>query len=421
MSNAQAADALRDRRIFAASGVATETRAIQTVLAAAGATVELFDDGNALLRRAAEAGPDIVLLDTALPRADVAQMTRVLARHPKTVTSAILLVLPADANPRLARMYAGLGPFGMLARPLTCAAIREQFASAARFVDASREAMQQSLGVGESAIVPGCDALLRRNLTCPFHSFGVKVPYYQLRAGKLAAETDVFDVPAYKQATRDGDAIDYNLVAVAVCPECFFATADTELLDDTADFDARTMAKIAQGSGLRGLSLHDELGRDADAAFFTHERTPEGALAAYLCAAQSSVALYEAAPVRRAIELLRAANHRLRRAAILEQHLARPADALAERREAATWARRAFAEVKGAPMYKAAYQAMAVLVHLGEDADAVAYLTALRDEKKLAHRDQQDPATLDRYLRRCTHLWEDRERYRAPAPARRAA
>ncbi len=414
MSNSADANPLRGRHIFAADGNATETKAIQAVLSAAGATVDLFTDGRILLQRSAAVGPDVIVLDT-VPRLDVGEIVRVLARHPKTAASAIVLLVPADLNPRLQRMYAQLGVFGILTRPLTCAAIREQLAAAATFADKAKADAEAELNFAAPGIVPGCDALLRRNLTCPFHAFGVEVAHYQLRAGKLASEVDVFDVPTYTPTTRDGDAIDYNLVAVSVCPECFFATSDVEQMGDDLEIDNRTLSKVAQSAGLRGLAVHDALKGEPRASFFTHERTPQEAVAAYAVAAMSSQVLYESSPVRRSIELLRTVNHHLRRANILQQHLRRPADALAARREAATFAQRAFAECKGAAMYRAGYQAMALRIHLGDDAAAFGYLAAFKDERKLAHRDQQDPATLERYLRRTTRLWEDRDLHRADA------
>ena len=115
------------------------------------------------------------------------------------------------------------------------------------------------------------------------------------------------------------------------------------------------------------------------------------------------------------MELLRLGNYELRRAMLHEQAGTGLDRVLKHRAAAGEWLAQAFGKCKGTAMYKAAYQLAAINVHLGRDNVAFRFVGALRDQTKLSIRDQEDPATLDRYLRRAQAVWEDRTRHRHAA------
>lgn len=427
---------LAGKTILIANTNTRELTALQAVLGEEGGRVEVVSDASFLLEEAKRLSPAVVLIDTTLPGLDVGRLTRVLARNPSTAGSAVVLLLGPDATERGTRQLRELDTFALISRPLTCAAIRETCRNAAVFAaeSAKTQARQQG-GHGSSKLVAGCNALLRQELICPFHSFGVKVSYYQLRAGKVYADTDLFDLPVYRQAARDGDFIDYHLAGLAVCPDCFFTTNDPNYFEDpnhsatTTDLagnrnayriDRATRSKLATTSGARGLMIHDRVGTPKP-SFFSFDRSPEEALVAYEVAIESSKALHESAPVRRSIELLRIGNYELRRALILGAIGYPTADVLHHRRSAAAWLTRAFGECKGVAMYKAAYQLLAIHVHLDDDKAAFPCLNALKEQGRLSRRDQEDPATLERYLRRAEAVWGDRDHHRAKSAFETAA
>ena len=402
-------------------GSGTEVELLRATLPACGVRVAVTTDPRQAVTLATSERPKVVLLDAALAGLDVAGVTRVLARHPDTATAAILAVVAEDATPREIERIEAAGVFAVVRRPLDERAVRGAFAKA---IAHTRDAAGRGRSPGRrgSRVVAGCEALLRRELRCPFHSFGVTVPFFQLRVGRVAAEADYFDVPVY------GPAVDYNVAGVAVCPECFFATSDPGYLDDPDDaaglkaggddavgraahrIDPATRAKVTQGAGLRGLLAHDRLGGEPGRGLFGHDRSPVEADVAHALAVASCRALHEAAPVRRSAELLRAGNHELRRANLTGD----PATATRRRRSAAEWLGRAFAACRGTAMHRAAYQLVALHVHLGDDAAALPYLSALKEQSRLSRRDQGDPAALARYERRAGEVWADRERHRAP-------
>ncbi len=427
--------------MIVATGNAAEVAALQQVLSLDGAEAEVVTEGRAVLDLAKKREPQAVMIDASLNGLDLGHVSRVLARHPSTSATAVVVLAPADADEAAIRRLKAIESFSLVRRPLTCSTIRETFRSAVAYArKAAAERDAASAKPGSSKLVRGCDTLLRRSISCPFHSFGVPVDHFQLRAGKIYSETDIFDQPVYKKAARDADFVDYNLVAVSVCRECFFASNDPNYFEDDARgmatvrdrgegvgraayrIDSLTRGEISNAAGHRGLLAFDRLGREPDASFFGHTRTPEEALIVYELASASSRLLYTSAPVRRSGELLRLGGYELRRASLHAQ-LQHPVEVVAKhRRAAAKWLAKAFGECKGAAMYKAAYQVLAVHISLGTDASGFPYLQALKDQARLSRRDQDDPVALEKFLRRAQNLWADRSMHRmTPTDAKKAA
>jgi CheY-like chemotaxis protein len=409
--------------VLVVEGNLAETTAFQTVLGMLGARVEVMTEARLVAEEAKRIKPTVIVIDTTLPGLDLGGLTRILSRNPTTASAAVVLVAGADAPSKQMHRLKALDAFALVRRPMTCAAIRENVTKAFDFArESSVESAKREAGPRSSRHVVGCNALLRQELLCPFHSFGVPVTHFQLRQGRIFAETDPFDVPIYRNAARDGDFVDYNRAGLIVCPDCFFTTGDPAYFDrpdghgDDATrsaahrIDGATRKKVSEQGGLRGLTAFDLLGGEPGETFFGFDRSKPEADAAHQLAIMSSQALYDAAPVRRSIELLRIGNYELRRA-----NLAADPTAARVRREAARlWLGKAFASLKGGAMHKASYQLAAINIYLGDDAAAFPYIKALKDQSRLSRRDQDDPAALERYLRRVQALWADRDIHRAP-------
>ncbi len=427
------ADALSGQTLLIAEANASETAALQTVLGNSGATVEVVTNPSQVIEEAKKHKPGVLLIDHAMPGLDLGQTTRILSRHPDTAATAILLVAPADLAARDERRLKELDVFGILKRPLTCSGIRGTFTNAINFHnEAASMRTKRAGGKGRSKLVQGCSALLKRDLSCPYHSFGVPVESFQLRAGKIETDVDLFDLPIYRQGgSAADDFVDYNLAGLSICTECYFATNDPNYFDDpdrgvsTVDergasraayrIDPATRGKITQAAGHRGLVAFERTGGEPQLSFFSWNRSHKEALIGYELAIATSRVLYEAAPVRRSLELLRLGNYELRRARLHEQMHAKPTRVLKHRAAAGEWLAQAFAKCKGVAMYKAAYQLTSINIHVGQDAVAFRFLQALREQTRLSMREQEDPVTLDRYLRRAQNVWEDRSRLRAHA------
>ncbi len=427
----EAAPSLKGVDVLLINAIANEVTAFQTVLAGDGATVHVISDPRDLVQQATTHPPGVLLMDASVKGLDLGNATRILSRNPATAATAIVLLAPADADERTVRRLREFDVFGILQRPLTCSSIRNTFRSAAGFSREADKMRKSAAGEGKGRVkrVRDCGSLLKRELSCPFHSFGVPVDYFQLRTGKLASELDIFDVPHYSSATADrSDEVDYNVAGLAICRECFFTSNDPNYFEDpdrgiatvqergasraAYRIDPATRGKITAGSGHRGLVAYERLGQEPDAAFFSWNRTDEQALVAFELAIATSRTLYEASPVRRSLELLRLGNYELRRAMLRERTNAPYQRVMKHRLAAADWLGKAFSACKGVAMYKAAYQLAAIHIHLGRDATAFQFLGALREQTRLSIREQEDPATLERYLRRAQALWEDRTTHR---------
>lgn len=115
------------------------------------------------------------------------------------------------------------------------------------------------------------------------------VPYWDQKARALGSSLDIFHMPSYKPVGTFR-AVDYNLIAVSICPQCFFASPDKK---DFLGRDAARMrevpSRLQQGELAAILAVGDERTTmleesGLDVTFehvFTRERTPKAALFAY--------------------------------------------------------------------------------------------------------------------------------------------
>ena len=413
-------------RLLAATINVQEIAALRHVVRPLGVESHVCTDAGDVLRLCQELAPAVVLLDGALPNLDLAKTTRILSRNPTTAVAAVLVAAPPEAAERDLRRLNALELFALLERPLTCEALRENITAGLRF-HADALALRRPHRAKPAATIPdGCNSLLARTLHCPFHPHGVEIQSYSLRAGKIYGKTDVFDLPVYAQAAPGADFVDFHRAALCVCPECFFATTEPRFLDDPRQgggnegdsyfqLDRATIDKVAAGAGRRELLFHDALGEPA-ASMFDFRRTREEALVGYALAVESGRALLEAAPTRRAAERVRLGGYELRRALLHEAGDA-PDAAAARRRAAVTWLDSAFLAARGPALYLACYQLVALCVHLGDDAAAIRYLAAMKEMSGLGRRELDQPAVLDRYLRRAQDVWAHRDAHREVAAA----
>lgn len=132
------------------------------------------------------------------------------------------------------------------------------------------------------------DPIFEIQVKCPA-CYMTQIPYWDQKARSLASFLDKFQMPSYKPmgAFR---AVDYNLIAVTICPQCLFASPDKK------DFICRDPARnneipprLHQGDLAQILaaadnrtSILEESGVDVTADnLFARERTPKAAILAY--------------------------------------------------------------------------------------------------------------------------------------------
>lgn len=131
------------------------------------------------------------------------------------------------------------------------------------------------------------DPIFEIQVRCP--ACFSNVPYWDQKARALGSSLDMFHMPSYKPVGTFR-AVDYNLIAVSICPQCFFSSPDKK------DFIVRDSARgreipsrLQQGeiaailaTGDERTSMLEESGLDiTHEHIFTRERTAKGAIFAY--------------------------------------------------------------------------------------------------------------------------------------------
>jgi uncharacterized protein (DUF2225 family) len=156
-----------------------------------------------------------------------------------------------------------------------------------RFANEYREKMRRGGVVTEEPKTDRDDPLFQIHVKCPA-CYAAEIPLWEQKARSLTTVPDRFQMPSYKPVGTF-HAVDYNLLAVTICPQCLYASPDKkdficldprrnevparlhqgDLAAILADADNRT--SVLEASGLNVPKEH----------LFARERTAQAALVAY--------------------------------------------------------------------------------------------------------------------------------------------
>jgi CheY-like chemotaxis protein len=372
-----------------------------------------------IIALAKENSPDVMFLDASFPRTDAGECVRVLERFEGTRGVVIVITCPRDVDAsHLARLEAS-GALLVLVKPLT----RDGIAQALRqAIEESRErrsrmdARVRRKAPSATKHVATNNSLLVRTVQCPFHETPVPVNRYILRTGKIQTDTSFFDLPVYKSAVAGAQFVNFNLLCVAVCPRCLFATNNPAYFADPADRKSigpghtpGAIAAIAATTGQR-LARAGELPEH----FFDENRTVAGAMLAYELAIECGKTLFESNRAGMTLEMLRLGNYHMRLAALHEKAKSDAAALWRNYNAALEWLRQAFTVLEGAALYKTIYQLVALSIALGNDRSAHQFVQKLAELQQTPIENRDDRAALERYLARSQKAWEDRGVRRVP-------
>jgi CheY-like chemotaxis protein len=414
-----------------------EREAATRLLHLLGCDVDPVADTVSLLDAAKrEPVPDLVLVDIDRPATDAVALLKVLARYPSTRTTAVVLVAPPEVDERRLAALTAASPFAILRRPLRRGPLESAVGDALARAVAARERAGALLSRPEKSSRASelNNSLLVHEVRCRFHAQagpggGEPFERYVLRARRIETEQSVFDLPVYKSAARGADFVDYNLLAVTVCPHCLFASVDPGQFDDPAERGDRPVYPAATAKALAAREPDRRaIAAAAGPTLFSHDRTYKDALVAYALAIDCANTIYEANKYTQQIELLRLANYHLRLRCLHETHGAPPDTTRTAAVSAADWLRKSFLYLAGAPLYRATYQLIATSIWLGDDRSAHQYLSKLDelhhkvfevpvdkwDDEKAAVQ-QAERSAVDRYRSRAQEAWADRDLHRAKA------
>jgi DNA-binding response OmpR family regulator len=354
--------------------------AVATVLAEEGYEVCGCKDAEAVMHRAKQVTPDVVVLDMELPNGEPEKCVRALGRCYQTSSVAFVLACPRSFDRKRLMEMVQEGATIILPKPYT----RQQLLDTVRSAVERSKTVKADLAIQLGAQAAVCEkvdsnnSLFRRPIYCVQHAGRPELMRYLLRPGAAEVENDFFGIPTY-EATTGHDPVDVNLLGVMVCPECLFASGHASYFLDPAERKERR--HHCDGATVKALQ-NDLAGRKELFAgrsddFFTEKRTVDDAKIAYELAERCSLILHQQNPFVLPIELLRLGNYRLMLARLWE-----PTDApkAKEFRIAAIEPlKRAITAIDGAGRAKAAHQLIALGIHLGDLDMSRHYMTVLAD------------------------------------------
>lgn len=390
---------------------------MERILAARGLHVIIGTGGAHLVEQAKREAPALIFIDAEMPGADAARTARILRRCRETAATRFIACYGNEAESLVETLQAA-GIKLRLLRPLSRDSVMGAIDQALR----EHEVLSAALPPAWSRTVhthrvESNNSLLVRDVCCPFHEDPVRLQRYILRTGQIVTEVDYFDLTVYKApARKEIDFIDFNLLAVMVCPSCWFATNDPGYLIDQADGAKRHV--IAPGT--RNAILEDQPNREqiaqaANETMFSEQRPIDQAIVAYRLAIESSLVIREQNRYGLPIESLRLANYHLRLRRLLQQTNHPQFEAECE--PALKWLAEAFSTVEAPGLFKAAYQLVALSIRNGDDRTAFQYIARLKEMQQDSTLDKSIRDGAERYLYRCQSIWEDRDMHRAEQSA----
>ncbi|MBN1512904.1 MAG: DUF2225 domain-containing protein [Phycisphaerae bacterium] len=392
--------------------------------------------------------PDVLLLDMDLPRVDTLNWIRGLEPRSGAAPLEVLLLCPATCDKARLADYARAGVRAIVIRPFTretlvpkvmeavgkarAARKHAEPPSAAATADAARptkagvrEALPAAAGGRRRPRpVAGNRSLLEADTACAFHAQPSVFPGYTLRTNKVITDLSFFDIPVYVSAIPGADFVNFHLLNVMTCPDCFFSSNNAEYFIHPGNEKSRTHP-FAPPVREAVMALADErrkLAVGLSSGYFSEKRTPQDAVCSYKLAIESSRALWDANNREYAVELVRMANYELRIAQIRETMDLPAPEGEDPYSTAFDLLKLAFRYVAGVQVYRAIYQLVAIAIRLGRDTDCAKYVDHIRMLEREASVPDEDRSTLQRYVNRVRKAWADRDFHRAPsAPSPPAA
>ncbi len=357
--------------------------------------------------------PEVICYDIDLPGGDVLQLIKTLPSVGQPLPGVVLTCKPTADRRRL-QAAAQAGVRTIVVVPCRIELLLQRISLTVNMLAARGNRPATVNDVFAMTRVEGNSSLLQQGMLCPFHESRKHINRFVLRAGKMESEPDFFDVPIYTKPARGADYVNYNQLAVTVCPECGFATLNPDYFIAPGDrkqkppqFDSATRAAIAAGADQRRKIIES-----MDASFLTHNRSARDAVTTYELAISCAQAMHNASPHTFTPELLRLGNYHLRIASLRKLLGAPPEEAAADIRAAYETLKQSYTVTQGPGLMKNTYQLIAAAIYFGDDRAANQYLMRLREMAKTTTGPDQNVA--QRYLNRSQKAWEDRDMHRMP-------
>jgi len=380
--------------LIADSGAAFKRSAAEA-LSDKGFAVTLAATPEEAFEIARSASPEIILYDMDLPGYEGAEALKLFARM-RGARESFILANSIHSGGEYAAAAREAGAWDFIVRPVDQGYLVETAVAVKRHLRRPREVPRK----------PANRSLKSVSSRCPRPGCGATVYGFALRGKPMLVREDQFETPIFTSAAGGHEFVDYNLLSVSVCPECYRAR----------DEAARPVKP--EGGAPRPVQHAPEpalfrIAAEADDTLFSEDRSPSAALAALRLAIETARAegdcdspadlgaladlYFKAAAVSHGAEDERARDRFLGEA---------------EKVCAAAVEREPCGEV-----YRAAYRLAALYVFFARDADAAATLETFERFAKPApgRMKPRDARVLEKYHAAASRMLS------SPSPYRRAA
>lgn len=262
----------------------------------------------------------------------------------------------------------------------------------------------------------GLDPIYEINLTCPVCNNN-KITGYELKA-KSQSVTENYLLQATYKGAMGHKTLDYDRLAVTVCPRCLFASADKRDFVTLNKITGKDMPSQIPPNAV--ITLQEKIGERKAAvqgvanmeAYFKRPRNLDSAILSYRMAAlRAKVEAFHELPNA----LYKVASCYMKIAKFLKQKKEEDAPAL---KEALDYFIECFKNSNASSEgleYRVIYLIIAINLKMGDQKKAHAYIGAYdrikTDLKNKAHTDPSVNLTfIDKWIDKARFLWEERER-----------
>lgn len=370
-------------------------KAAAAALAEKGFSVAISETADEAFEKVRAGGRDVILYDLDLPGYDGLEAVTLVAKM-RAAKESYIIATSGRKDADIAKHAIDAGAWEFAPAPVTVDFLNE-------IAQAIKRHLRRPKDLPEKAVNHSLRVVTRK---CPREGCGALVAGFVLRGSPMVTDTDQFETVLYVKARQGFELVDYSVLSVTVCPECYFAFDQTAAVWRKKQSQSLTVPS-------RTAAAESELFRIAAAAddtLFGEDRSPQSALVAFHLAAASAL---RGARKGSADDLAAVADILFRGAAV--------AHGAGEERardrffaEAEEVCREIAALEPCAQVYRAVYRLVALYIYFARDADAAAAAKSFEKftqpgEGRMRPRDSR---LLSQYRLSAAKIMSHRDRYR---------
>ncbi len=241
------------------------------------------------------------------------------------------------------------------------------------------------------------------------------IPFWILRSNTMNTRNNIFGIPVYHKAKEGKEFCDYNLVQVAVCPECLFATNQMDYFKKqkgetgSDPFDPKTFKKHWDKS----LPIREQLAGKSLDWMTAENRSFRQAIAAYQLALVTSDHMASIVNEEHALEYWRRSVSLLLIEAELAMSKGEGDYAKHVIKKAEKRLEKIFSQLSQAPAIRSAFILSMIKIYFKKYKEAAEYLNFLKDldRSRTAMAGSPEYKALKQAVNQSDKAWQDRSDY----------